>query len=160
VKRFRWTSAFLVSLVSFLIGTAVLGRSQQDEQLATILDKISKTSQEGLLVLDRIHNMKPEVYDEQSNKTLIEVVQDYAFNKGAYNISIIGWEASPKKILPSETLARWKIVLYYRDWQKLYQAAEWEYNAEKNTLYPFEKVNAPGFFSNEAERPARRRRPN
>ena len=44
-------------------------------------------------------------------------------------------------------LGRWRILLYYKDWQKEYQTAEWEYNPETNRLYPFERENAPGFFS-------------
>src|ERR1700738_4527055 len=139
----------LVSLASAPSGTSPSIQAQQDEQLAGILETISKTTQEGEKVIDRIQDMKPEVNDQESTRTLTEMVQIYAFNHGVYNINVIGWSASRKGILRSETVGRWKVVLYYRDWQKDYQAAEWEYNLETNKLYPFEKENAPGFWSNE-----------
>ena len=148
--------ALLVSLGSIPIGASTYFQTQQDEQLTRILETISKTPQEGLLIIDRIQDMRPEVNEQQSRKKLTEIVRDYAFNKGAYNINVIGWAASQKRILSSETVGRWKNVLYYRDWKKEYHAAEWEYNEETNKLYPFEKENAPGFWSNEG-RPAKKR---
>jgi len=121
--------------------------SQNDERLRAFLESISKTTAEGSKVLDHVQGMKPELNETPSTMTLIDVVQNYAFNMGAYNITIIGWAASRKKVLPGEMLGRWRILLYYKDWQKEYQTAEWEYNPETNRLYPFERENAPGFFS-------------
>ena len=124
-------------------------QTQGDEKLEKILEMISGTSEDGLKILDKVQYMKPEVNTQKSTKTLIDIVQDYAFNKGAYNIAVLGWAASRSEVTSGEALGRWKIVLYYRDWQKQYQSAEWEYNEETNKLYPFEKDNAPMFWSNE-----------
>jgi hypothetical protein len=149
--------ALLASLVSMPIGASAFCQTQQDERLARILETISKTSEEGLKVIDRIQGMRPEVNDKQSTKTLTEVVEDYAFNKAGYNIGVIGWAASRKEILPPERLGRWRIVFYYRDWAKQYQTAEWEYNEDTNRLYPFETDNAPGFWSAESPQPKKRK---
>ena len=130
--------------------------SQNDERLRAFLESISKTTAEGSKVLDHVQGMKPELNETPSTMTLIDVVQNYAFNMGAYNITIIGWAASRKKVLPGEMLGRWRILLYYKDWQKEYQTAEWEYNPETNRLYPFERENAPGFFS--LEKPVQNKR--
>jgi hypothetical protein len=146
----------LASLFVVAIVKPAFTQTIQDERLATILERISKTTPEGMLVLDRIQNMKPELIERPSAKTLIEIVQDHAFNKGAYNLTIIGWEATQKRLIPGETSVRWKIVLYYRDWKMEYQAAEWEYSQDKNKIYAFEKDNAPGFWSDEGRVSKRR----
>jgi hypothetical protein len=93
--------------------------------------------------------MKPEVNEQLSTKTLNEMVDEYAKNKGAYNINVIGWAAEQKKLLPGEKSGRWKVTFSYQDYQKQVLTAEWEFNADTNKLYPFEKDNAPGFFSSE-----------
>ena len=130
--------------------------TQDDERLREFLESISKTTAEGSKVLDHIQGMKPELNESESTRTLIDLVQDYAFNKGAYNLTVIGWAASRKKVLPGEMLGRWRILLYYKDWQKECRSAEWEYNPETNKLYPFERENAPMFFS--LERPVQKKR--
>ena len=130
--------------------------TQEDERLKEFLESISKTTPEGSKVLDHVQGMKPEVNESESTLSLIDVVQNYAFNMGAYNLTVIGWAASRKKVLPGEMLGRWRILLYYKDWQKECRSAEWEYNPETNKLYPFERENAPMFFS--LERPVQKKR--
>lgn len=132
--------------------------TQEDERLVSVLERISRTTPEGSRILDKVQEMKPEVSEIESTKTLMDMVQDYAFNKGAYNINIIGWSSSRKSALPGEALGRWSIVLHYKDFQKKHQSAEWEYNEETNKLCAFEKENAPDFWSNEQPEPKKRKK--
>lgn len=150
-----WISAVLMSL-SFCPNRTLGFQSQDNEKLERILATISRTSKDGLKALDRVQEMKPELNEIESAKTLIDLVQDYAFNKGAYNIIVIGWASSQKRALPGEALGRWRIILYYQDWTKAYHSAEWEFNEETNKLYPFESENAPMFWSNERPAPKKR----
>lgn len=119
----------------------------KDPKIAAAEEKISKTTPEGKAMIEKVQAMKPEVNDQVSGKTLKEIVDDYANNKGAYNITIIGWEASQKKPRAGEKAGRWKVVLHYQDYNKQPLAAEWEYIPETNTLGVFETVNAPQFWS-------------
>jgi len=127
----------------------VTAKANKDPKIAAIEDRIAKTTPEGKQIIAKAQAMKPEVNEQLSTKTLTEIADDYAKNKGAYNISPIGWEASQKKLLPGEKSGRWKVAFSYQDWQKQVLTAEWEYNADTNKLYPFEKENAVGFFSSE-----------
>jgi hypothetical protein len=150
----------IIPLVAVLLVLAGCGgkpvpvaKAQKDPKVAAVEDRISKTTPEGKKIIEKVQAMKPEVNEQFSTKTLAEMVDDYAKNKGAYNITSIGWEASQKKLLPGEKAGRWKVVFNYQDWQKQLLAAEWEYNSDTNKLYPFEKDNAPGFFSSEGAEP-------
>ena len=127
----------------------VTAKANKDPKIAAIEDRIAKTTPEGKQIIAKAQAMKPEVNEQLSTKTLTEIADDYSKNKGAYNISPIGWEASQKKLLAGEKSGRWKVAFSYQDWQKQVLTAEWEYNADTNKLYPFEKENAVGFFSNE-----------
>lgn len=129
---------------------APVARTQKDPKIAAIEERISKTTPEGKAIIEKVLAMKPEVNEQVSTKTLQEMVDDYAKNKGAYNIVSIGWEASQKKT------GRWKVVFSYQDWQKQLLAAEWEYDSDTKKLYPFEKDNAPGFWSNEGAEPRKK----
>lgn len=129
----------------------VAAKANKDPKVAAIEDRIAKTTPEGKQIIAKAQAMKPEVNAQLSAKTLNEMIDDYAKNKGAYNISQIGWEASQKKLLPGEKAGRWKVAFSYQDYQKQLLTAEWEYNADTNKLYPFEKDNAPQFFG-EAEK--------
>src|SRR5882762_5466840 len=120
---------------------APAARTQKDPKIAAIEDRISKTTPEGKVIIEKVLAMKPEVNEQVSTKTLQEMVDDYAKNKGAYNITAIGWEAGQKKLLPGEKAGRWKVVFNYQDWQKQLLAAEWEFNSDTKKLYPFEKDN-------------------
>ena len=122
-------------------------RADKDPKVAAAEDKIAKTTPEGKAMIQKVQAMKPEVNEQASGKTLKEIADDYANNKGAYNISVIGWEASQKKPIAGEKAGRWKIVFYYQDYQKQILAAEWEYNTDANKLYPFETTNAPQFWT-------------
>jgi hypothetical protein len=135
---------------------APAARTQKDPKIAAIEERIAKTTPEGKAVIEKVLVMKPEVNEQISTKTLQEMVDDYAKNKGAYNITSIGWEAAQKKLLPGEKAGRWKVVFDYQDWQKQLLAAEWEFNSDTKKLYPFEKDNAPGFWSNEGAEPGKK----
>ena len=145
--------AVLLLLVACDHKPAPAARVQKDPKIAAIEDRISKTTPEGKEIIEKVRAQKPEVNEQLSTKTVGEMVDEYAKNKGAYNISSIGWEASQKKLLPGEKEGRWKVVFNYQDWQKQLLAAEWEYNLDTKKLYPFEKDNAPGFWSNEGAEP-------
>jgi hypothetical protein len=145
-------TAILVSLAGCAEKPApVTAKANKDPKIAAIEDRITKTTPEGKQIIAKAQAMKPEVNAQVSAKTLAEMVDQYAKNMGAYNISPIGWEAAQKKLLPSEKAGRWKVAFSYQDYQKQLLTAEWEYNADANKLYPFEKDNAPQFFG-EAEK--------
>jgi hypothetical protein len=118
-------------------------RTAKDPRVTAIEERVAKTTGEGKKMIERAKGLKPLVNEQLSGKTLGEVVDDFANNKGAYNINVIGWEASEKKN------KRWKIVLNFQDYQKAFLAAEWEYNPETGYLYPFELQNAKIFFAAE-----------
>lgn len=139
--------AVLLLLVACDKKPAPVAKPQKDPKIAAIEERISKTTPEGKEVIEKVLAMKPEVNEQLSTKTVGEMVDDYAKNKGAYNITSIGWEASQKKT------GRWKVVFSYLDWQKHLLAAEWEYDSATKKVYPFERDNAPGFFSSEGAEP-------
>ena len=114
---------------------------QDDAKLVAIQERISKTSQDGLRIIEKIKRLKPEVNEQRSAARLEDIVEVYSAKTGRYNIIPVGWEAAQK------SNGRWKIVLYYQDFLDRYQAAEWEYNEESNKLYPFEVDNAPQFWT-------------
>lgn len=116
-------------------------KASKDPKITAAEEKISKTSPEGKEIIEKVQGMKPEVNEQASAMTLKEKVEDYTKNKGDFGITPIGWEASKKK-----TTERWKVLLYYQDWQKQLQAAEWEYDPKAEKVYPFELTNAPVFF--------------
>jgi hypothetical protein len=142
----------LVMILFFLVGchdkpAPAAKPAAKDPKLAAAEDKISKTTPGGKAMIEKVQAMKPEFNEQVSGKALKEIADDYATNKGAYNITIIGWEASQKKPVNAEKTGRWKVVLHYQDYQKQLLAAEWEYNPETNKLYPFEKINAKDFWT-------------
>ncbi|HYL97442.1 MAG TPA: DUF3071 domain-containing protein [Blastocatellia bacterium] len=118
---------------------------REDPQVTAIKDQIAKTTPEGKTIIEKAWTLKPVVNERVSGKTLGDVVNDYTNNKGPYNITAIGWEAAKK------SSGRWKIIFHYRDYQKHYLAAEWEYNPEANSLYPFDFNNAPQFWTEDTE---------
>lgn len=128
---------------------SVTAKANKDPKIAAIEDRIAKTTPEGKQIIAKVQAMKPEVNEQLSTKTVSEMADEYSKNKGAYNISPIGWEAMQKKLLAGEKSGRWKVAFSYQDWQKQLLTAEWEYNADTGKLYPFEKENAVGFFSDE-----------
>jgi len=152
MARFFPLVMILLVLGGCLEKPAPAGKSAaaKDPKVAAAEDKISKTTPEGKAMIEKVQVMKPEVNEQVSGKTLKEIVDDYATNKGAYNITIIGWEGSQKKPRTGEKDGRWKVVLHYLDYNKQPLAAEWEYNPETNTLGPFELINAPQFWSQPA----------
>ena len=140
------TITCMVALLLFVACSSkpgpVKATAAKDPKIAAIEDKIQKTTPEAKEMVEKIKAMKPEVNDQVASKTLGEIVDDYAKNKGTYNINVIGWEASKKN-----SNGRWKALLHYQDWQKNFLVAEWEYNPQSNKLYPFEVTNAPTFWT-------------
>ena len=144
----------------FLIATIVVAvcvqyvvvpeaRSQDDTKRSTILKRISQTSPEGLKIIEKIQAMKPEINGMRSAKTLIEIIQEYAFNVGPYGINPLGWEATEKAESAGNSLARWRIVFHYQDYTKQYLEAEWEYDPKAERLFPFDIKNATQFWTND-----------
>lgn len=142
-------AAILMTLAGCAEKPAPVTAKAKDPKVAAIEDRVSKTTSEGKQIIAKVQAMKPEVNEQVSMKTLSEMSDQYSKDMGAYNISPIGWEATQKKLLPGEKSGRWKVAFNYQDYQKQFLTAEWEYNADTNKLYPFEKDNAPGFFSDE-----------
>jgi hypothetical protein len=122
-------------------------KADKDPKRVALEEKIARTSPEGKQMIEMVKGMKPEVNDQLSAKTLGELIEDYEKNKGAYNISTIGWEASQKAVRPQEKTGRWKVLFHYQTFDGQLQAAEWEYNPETKKLYPFERNNAPTFWT-------------
>lgn len=116
-------------------------KPESDPKRQAFQKNIDSTNQEGKDMIEKVKAMKPEVNGQVSAKTLGEIIDDYATNKGTYNIKPIGWAASLK------SSKNWKIAYYYQDFQSQYTAAEWEYNPETKKLYPFELNNAPSFWT-------------
>jgi hypothetical protein len=129
--------------------TATKATAAKDPKIAAAEERINKTTPDGKTIIEKVLGMKPEVNEIVSTKTLKEISDDYAQNKGAYNTTPIGWEASQKKPLANEKTGRWKVIYHYQDYTKAILAAEWEYNPETNKVYPFEFANAPQFHSTE-----------
>ena len=122
-------------------------RVEKDPKVAAIEERIAKTTPEGKAMIEKAHAMKPEVNEQASGKTVKEIADGWTNDQGAYNISVIGWEATQKKPFAGEKTGRWKVVFHYQDYQKQQLVAEWEYNPETDKLYPFELVNAPQFWT-------------
>lgn len=131
-------------------------QNSDDDRLAIILERIAKTTPVGLQILEEVQEMTPELNEIPSSKTLIDIVNDYAFNKGAYNLNPIGWEAYQKRLLSSENVGRWRILFHYRTHTEEQLTAEWEYNEETKKLYPYETQNSPQFWYHEG--PIRRKK--
>ncbi|MBI3651337.1 MAG: DUF3071 domain-containing protein [Acidobacteria bacterium] len=121
--------------------TTTKPKAEGDPKRAKFQRNIDETSAEGKEMIEKVKAMKPEVNEKVSAKTLGEIIEDYATNKGDFNIKPIGWAASKK------ATNNWKIVYYYQDYSGQYTAAEWEYNPETKKLYPFEFTNAPTFYT-------------
>ena len=128
----------------------VVAKAAKDPKVAAVEDRISKTTDEGKQVIEKVKGLKPIVNEQVSTKTLAETVDHFAKEMGdAYNITPIGWEAAQKKIAPPQKVARWKVAFNYFDFNKQLLTAEWEYDPDTGKVYPFEKVNAIGFYSSE-----------
>ena len=142
-----------LSLITLLLFSLMIGCNEKpkearakpeaasDPKRAQVQEKIDKTTPEGKEMIEKVKGMKPEVNEQISALPLGEIVDDYAKNKGSFNIKVLGWEASQKKT------NNWKIVLHFQDYNNQYRDAEWEYNAESKKLYPFELEQAPTFWT-------------
>lgn len=115
--------------------------ANKDPKIAAIEERVAKATPEAKAMIEKVKGMKPIVNDKTSAMTLGEHVDDYSNNKGAYNITPIGWEASEK------ANKRWKILFHYKTFSDELTIAEWEYNPTDNKLYPFDLKNAPTFWT-------------
>src|SRR5215469_14010040 len=110
----------------------------EEARLKAINEEIAKTTSEAKEILELVKLMMPEVNGRSSTLPLGRLVEIAEKDKG---VTAVGWAASLKRN------GRWRIVLYYRDDSPTYQAAEWEYNPDQFSLYPFDLNNAPQFWS-------------
>ena len=133
--------------------TAPVTRTAKDPKVAAAEERIAKTTPEGKEIIEKVKAMKPVVNEQVSTKTIKEMADHYEKDMGAYNIASIGWEANQKKQLAGAKSPRWKVAFTYQDYQKQLLTAEWEYDADTQTVYPFEKDNAPQFYSSEGAEP-------
>jgi len=113
-------------------------------RLKLINEEIEKTTPGGKEIIERVKRMLPQVNRQLSTLPLEELVEKYAKEK---NVTPTGWAAARKRIS-----GRWKILFYYQDDTKKYHTVEWEYNAETVSVYPFDLVNAPQFWSGPTSR--------
>lgn len=113
----------------------------KDPKIAAIEERVAKTTPQAKEIIEKVKGIKPVVNDQTSAMTLGEHVEDYANNKGAYNLTPIGWEASEK------ANKRWKILFHYKTFSDELALAEWEYIPGEGKLYPFETKNASTFFT-------------
>jgi predicted small lipoprotein YifL len=150
MTKFTVVVAALILLAGCGQKPTPVAKAAKDPKIAAVEDRISKTTGEGKQVIEKVQSMKPEVNEQLSAKTLAEMAEHYAKDMGAYNLTPIGWEAAKKKSLPGEKSGRWKVAFDYFDYKQQLLIAEWEYNADTNKLYPFEKDNAPGFWEGAA----------
>src|ERR1044071_7528727 len=129
--------AVLILLAGCQSKPAPAKATAKDPKIAAAEDRIAKTTPEGKQIIQKVQGLKPEVNEQLSTKTLAEMVDEYAKNKGEYNITPIGdgWEAAKKKALPGEKGGRWKVAFNYQDYQKQFLTAEWEYNPDTGKLY-------------------------
>lgn len=116
--------------------------TNKDPKIAAIEERAAKVSPQGKEIIEKAKGLKPIVNDQASAMTLGELVDDYANNKGAYNITPVGWEASEKA-----ANKRWKILFHYKTFSDELAVAEWEYNPADGKLYPFDTKNAPTFWT-------------
>jgi hypothetical protein len=150
MTKFTVVVAALILLAGCGQKPTPVAKAAKDPKIAAVEDRISKTTGEGKQVIEKVQSMKPEVNEQLSAKTLAEMAEHYAKDMGAYNLTPIGWEAAKKKSLAGEKSGRWKVAFDYFDYKQQLLIAEWEYNADTNKLYPFEKDNAPGFWEGAA----------
>lgn len=129
---------------------AAVTKAAKDPKVAAVEERIAKTTEEGKQIIEKVKGLKPIVNEQVSTKTIGEMVDHYAKEMGVYNLTPIGWESSQKKALSGEKNGRWKVAFDYFDFNKQLLIAEWEYNPDTGKVYPFEKDNAPGFYSSEA----------
>jgi hypothetical protein len=135
-------ATMLLALAVFsMLLTQETAVQNEEARLKAINDEIAKTTSKGKEIIELVKLMMPEVNGRSSTLSLERLVEVAEKEKG---VTVIGWAASIKRN------GRWRIVLYYRDNSPNYQAAEWEYNPDQFSLYPFDLNNAPQLWSESA----------
>ena len=142
-------------ILLFLLGLTVFQGGWQEQQLRTsteealnlplIMERIAKTSPEGLSVIERVKTMTPVLQKNRSARTLGETIDDCITGRGQLIIYPIGWEA-----IKAEG-PRWKIFFYFKDQEQKYLKAGWEYNKDRIVLLPAEFTNATKFWVRRSE---------
>ena len=114
------------------------------------------TTPEGKEIIERVKKMLPEVNRKLSTLPLEKLVENYAKEK---NLAPVGWAASKLLEWVSTNTLRscslWQIRLFYQMDTKEYRTAQWRYDSETSTLYPFDPFdegNAAQFWSGPAPR--------
>jgi hypothetical protein len=109
--------------------------------LNLIHERIAKTSAEGLGVIGKVKQMRPQIQKYLAAKSLGAIVEDYSSGRGPFFIHLIGWDAV------ESSAGRWAVSLYYQDEEKKLIKATWEYNTGKNVLFPGELNYATKFWA-------------
>ncbi|SRR5260370_42622759 len=140
--------ALALLVVGMLCSPSLQAGPVQDEDpaLQRIKETIEKTTPEGKETIERVRRMLPEVNGQVSAQPLERLIEVFAKERGERNLTPIGWTAAIKRS------GRWKILFYYQDFDKQYKAAEWEYNPEEVSLYPFDLINATQFWAGTPDR--------
>jgi hypothetical protein len=138
------TKILLLLLLSFPVqsGEQEQLRTNPEEELnlPLIMERIAKTSPEGLAVIETVKRSTPVLQKNRSARSLGETIEDCIYGRGQLWIYPIGWEAF-KSAGP-----RWRISFYFRDEAQNYLKATWEYNEDRNVLLPAEFTNATKFW--------------
>jgi hypothetical protein len=125
-----------------LVGFQIAAGSGQEQQMRT---KIAATSPEGLAVIEKAKRKAPEKQSSQSGRTLGDAIENCVNGRAQPRIDPIGWAAFPN------AEGRWTISFYFKDAEKKYQEATWEYKAETGVLFPAEFTNAMKFWVDRSE---------
>jgi hypothetical protein len=138
--------AFMIVVLGFhiLLGSGqerqMLTDTEEELNLALIVERIAKTSPEGLKVIEKAKKMLPEMQNQQSAKTLGEAVEACINGRGQFIIYPIGWE-----VLKMDG-SHWRIFFYFQDEEKKYVKATWGYDDDRKALIPMEFTNATKFW--------------
>lgn len=142
----------IVVLVIFAFHSPAAGQplqqstnNEENLNLARIAEQISRTSPEGLEIIDRARKSIPEIQSHLSAKNLGAAVEDWINGRGDFNINPIGWAAS------KTTTGDWMLSFYFEGKEGKLTKATWEYKPERNVLLPAEFTNATMFWVRRSE---------
>ena len=135
----------LLILFSFFLlqsgAQAQQSNSEAELNLTLIHERMAKTSAEGLGVIEKVKQTRPQIQKYLAAKSLGAIVEDYSSGRGPFFIHLIGWEAV------ESSAGRWAVSLYYQDEAQKLIKATWEYNTGKNVLFPGEINYATKFWA-------------
>jgi hypothetical protein len=125
-------AALVVASAFYDSPTLAVARAQDDPRLASIKERISKTTPRGRRMIEKALGTKLEIFGRLTQQSLNELIQ-----RQPTSDNNIGWEASPKRF------GRWRIVLHYKNLNHIqrYFEAEWDYNPKTSRLVVVEPNN-------------------